>query len=207
MMRVSSVTFQARMYVRSLCGYKPHALSRAIRISQSMIHSVMALWEHSHRYLRNIACILCSLIWVQPALENNQTDGLLWSELNCFETITHRLVYARGRSGFKTRHVLSALRYKDSQIGILNANWSLDWSGEYKAAGSKIIYSKPRHGGSGETITIDGPLTHTVQLLVNISPVRKRIRWSSFSWFASLLIGSDVCNRVGYLLCVGASFI
>lgn len=68
----------------------------------------------------------------------------------------------------KQYKLLTALRYaKDSQ-GIINGNWTLDWSGDYQAAGSIVKYRKSKHHQlQGETIFIKGPLQKAIQLLVS----------------------------------------
>lgn len=59
-----------------------------------------------------------------------------------------------------------ALRYSAGNQSIVNGNWSLDWSGDYKAAGTTVEYKKSRQRLTGENIYIKGPLTEEIQLLV-----------------------------------------
>ena len=59
---------------------------------------------------------------------------------------------------------VAALRRYDGTF-VFNGNWTINWSGEYQAAGTTFTYRRQDTSGP-ELITTLGPLTESIDIMV-----------------------------------------
>lgn len=65
------------------------------------------------------------------------------------------------------RIIVAALKHTIGSY-ILNGNWTNSWPGDYEGAGTVFTYRKENGGNFGEAIFASGPLTESVDLIVNV---------------------------------------